>query len=198
MPISIEQRVTLYKLARDHWLEAHCTTLAYEREFQSKKSVSIWMKRGTLAGAILTTLSVVATMPPLTIAAGAITSVLSGIEQTYSPAESSQKLWDCRVQLEGIKRDLVVCAIAIENAEDMASGMDPINQISGRITETTKLPIQILDADRLAARIAFNGSVLAGLINRYDHEPERDEAMPDVLGFDAPDIVAVGRQRIAA
>jgi hypothetical protein len=56
------------------------------------------------------------------------------------------------------------------------------------------VPFEILPSDRESAERAFNGSVLAGIIQRYEHEPEPDEEAPAILGFDAPDIVAVSRQ----
>lgn len=196
MPISIDQRLTLYRLARDHWLDAHGTLSAYERDYRKSKSISEWMRKGTLASAIVTALS--ATAPPswylLTVASGILTAALSAIEQAYAPTKSSQAFWECRTQLEGIKRDIVACVITLENATDMASGMEPLNQIAKRLTEGTRVPFDVLPSDKEAAQRIFNGSVLAGMISRYEHEPEQDEDKPAALGFDAPDIVAVSRQ----
>ncbi|MCA3019187.1 MAG: hypothetical protein ING73_06830 [Rhodocyclaceae bacterium] len=194
MPISIEQRLTLYRLSRDHWLEAHATLSAYEREYRTNKSVCVWMRRGTLVSAVLTALSTATPWPPLTVVSGVLTAALSAIEQAYAPARSSQAFWDCRTQLEGIKKDLVVCVIAIESAADMASGMGPINQIATRLTEGTKVPFDVLASDREAAKHAFRDSVLAGIIGRHEQEPNQDEDKPAALGVDAPDVVAVARQ----
>jgi len=194
MPISIEQRLTLYRLARDHWLEAHGTLSAYERDYRKNKTVSEWMRRGTLASAIATALSTTTPWPPLTVVSGILTAALSAIEQAYAPAKSSQAFWDCRNQLEGVKKDIVSCVIAMESVTDLASGIEPLNQIAKRLTEGTKVPFDVLQTDRDAAQRAFYGSVLAGMISRYEHGPEQDEEKPSALGFDAPDIVVVSRQ----
>lgn len=193
MPISIEQRLTLYRLARDHWLEAHGTLSAYERDYRKNKSVSEWIRRGTLVSAIVTALSTVS-FPQLTAVSGILTAVLSAIEQVYAPSRSSQAFWDCRTQLEGVKKDIVACVIAMESATDIASGMEPLNQIAKRLTEGTQIPFDILPSDRESAQSSFNGSVLAGIISRYEYEPDQDEDKPAALGFDAPDIVIVSRK----
>lgn len=194
MPISKEQRLTLYKLARDHWLEAHGTLSAYERDYRKNKAVSEWMRRGTLASAVATALSTATPWQPLTIVSGILTAALSAIEQAYAPSKSSQAFWDCRTQLEGIKKDIVTCVIAMESATDLASGMEPLNQIAKRLTEGTKVPFEVLPSDREAAKQALNDSVLAGMISRYEHGEKQDEEKPAALGFDAPDIVMVARQ----
>jgi hypothetical protein len=194
MPISTEQRLNLYRLARDHWLEAHGTLSAYERDYRKNRLVSEWVRRGTLASAVATALTTATPWPPLTVAAGILTATLSGIEQAYAPGKSSQAFWDYRTQLEGVKKDIVTCVMAMENATDLVSGMEPLNQIAKRLTEGTKIPFDILQSDQESAQRAFNGSVLAGIIGRYEFEPEFDEDGPAVLGFDAPGIVAVSRK----
>lgn len=194
MPISTEQRLNLYRLARDHWLEAHGTLSAYERDYRRNRLINEWMRRGTLASAVATALTTATPWPPLTVIAGILTATLSAIEQAYAPGKSSQAFWECRTQLEGIKKDIVTCVIAMENATDLTSGMEPFGQISKRLTEGTKVPFEVLASDRDSAERAFNGSVLAGIIGRYELEPEGDGDAPTILGFDAPDIVAVSRK----
>lgn len=194
MPISTDQRLNLYRLARDHWLEAHGTLSAYERDYRKNKLISEWMRRGTLASAVVTALSTVTPWPPFTFITGILTAALSAVEQAYAPSKLSQTFWECRIQLEGIKKDIVACIIAMESATDITSGMEPLNQIARRLTEGTKVPFEIQPSDRESAERAFDGSVLAGIIQRHEHEPEPDEEVPAILGFDAPDIVAVSRQ----
>lgn len=194
MSISTEQRLQLYHLARDHWLEAHGTLSAYKRDYRKSRLVSEWMRRGSLFSAVATALSTATPWPPLTVIAGSITAILSTVEQIYAPEKSSQIFWECRTQLEGIKKDIVTCVIAMESVSDLTSGMEPLNQISKRLIEGMKVPCDVLTSDRESATIAFNGSVLAAIIGRYELEPEGDEHIPSMLGFDAPDIVAVSRK----
>jgi hypothetical protein len=198
MPISIEQRLTLYRLARDHWLEAHGTLSAYDRDYRKNKTVSEWLRRGTLCTAIVTTASTASPWPPFTVISGALTAILAAAEQAYAPAKASQAFWDCRTQLEGIKKDIVTCVIAMDSATDLVAGIEPLNQIARRLTEGTKLPFAIEASDRETALKAFNDSVIAGMINRYGPEPEQDEELPAALGFDAPEIVMVARQSVPA
>lgn len=193
MPISTEQRLNLYRLARDHWLEAHGTLSAYERDYRKNRLISEWMRRGTLGAAVATALTTATPWAPLTIAAGILTATLSAIEQAYAPGKSSQAFWECRIQLEGIKKDIVTCVIAMENATDLTSGMEPLNQISKRLTEGTKVPFEVLASDKESAQRAFNGSVLASIIGRYEPDADEDDNKPVILGFDAPGIVAVSR-----
>jgi hypothetical protein len=128
------------------------------------------------------------------VIAGIVTAILSAAEQAYSPTKLSQTFWECRTQLEGIKKDIVACVIAMESATEIASGVGPLSQIAQRLTEGTKVPFDVLPLDRKAAVEAFNDSVLAGIIHRHEVMPQFDEEAPAVLGFDAPDIIAVSRQ----
>lgn len=166
---------------------------AYDRGYRKNKTVSEWSRWGTLASAIVATLSPAASWPPLTVISGALAALLAAVEQSYSPTKSSQAFWECRTRLEGIKRDIVSCAIAMDIASDLASGMEPLNQISRRIGEGAKVPFEVISTDKEEAQQAFKGSVIAGMIARYEHGPEPDEEMPSSLGFDAPDVVMVAR-----
>jgi hypothetical protein len=198
MPISVEQRLTLYGLARDHWLEAHGTLSAYERDYRKNKSVSEWMRRCTLASAVATAVSTATPWQPLTVISGVLTAALSAIEQAYAPSKTSQAFWDCRTQLEGIKKDIVTSVIGMEGASDVATGMGPLNQIAQRLTEGTKMPFDMLQFDRDSAQHAFNNSVLADIISRYEGEPELGGDLPTALGVDAPGIVPVSRKLSSA
>lgn len=107
MALSIKQRLNLYRLARDHWIEAREILSAYERDYRKNKLIGEWMRRGTIASAVATALSTASPWPPLTFVAACCTAALSSAEQVYSPAKSSQSFWECRTQLEGIKKDIV-------------------------------------------------------------------------------------------
>lgn len=197
MPISDAQRLTLYSLARDHWLEAHSTLSAYNRDYKKSKAVSEWLRHGTLASAVVTAASTATPWPPFTVVSGLLTAALTAVETAYAPAKSSKEFWDCKSQLEAIKRDIVACAIAMEGATDLPTGVEPLNQIGKRLTEGMKVPFNISPTDRQSAEQAFKASVLAGLISRYDDSPDEDEGTPEALGFDAPDVVAVARQSVS-
>jgi hypothetical protein len=198
MPKSNEQRLTLYQLARDHWLEAHRTLFAYERDYRKNRSIGERLRLGTLVCAIITAVSTVpiisAVLPHLTTVAGVLTAVLSAIESAYAPAKASQAFWDCRTQLEAIKKDIVTFVIGMSAATDVTPGIEALQQINVRLTDVAKTPFEPLPSDQEEAQRAFKGSVLAGIIDRHEIEPEVDEAVPAALGFDAPDIVAVSRK----
>lgn len=211
MQISTAQHQTLLELARDHWLTAECTLVAYERDYRRHKSNAAWAGRGTMVAAMLSGVaaSTLFSGPQFsTVAAisSILTAVLAAFERVYDPAKKSQSFWDCRTQLEGIKRDIVSCAIALENVADMASGMDLLNKISTRLTDVAKLPFDVLPTDRDLALQKAGNSVIASLIARHvpvsqsgsvsQHAPAplADDDRPAALGFDAPGVVAVSRR----
>jgi hypothetical protein len=196
MPITTEQLLTLYQLARDQWLGAHAILCAYERDYRRNKNVSEWIQRGTCLSAIATALAAafVSTDSKLAAIPGILTAVLAGFEQLYAPAKKMQTFWDCRTQLDSIKKDLVKTAIAMENVADLAAGMELLNQIDQRLKNEAKVPYEVLQSDHDAAQRAFIGSVLAGMISRYEQAADHDEEKPQALGFDAPGIVIASRQ----
>ena len=193
MPLSAEDKLRLYELAREHWLNAEEARNAYYRQFQNSWSLSGVLKLGTIAAAAVTAAGSVAHWGPFTAIPAVLTAVVSSVDQLLTPAKRCQTNWDSRTQLEEIKKDIVSCAIALDRAVDLVSGQAPLDQIGKRLQEATKTPFSECSKDRESAHSAFQDSVIAGMIARCTPEPEMDEEAPAALGFDAPDVVAVFR-----
>ena len=197
MPLSNTQLKDLYQIAKRYWLEAHSGLHAYDREFRSSKKTSDWLKRSTIASAAIT--AITAAIPSiawLTPVTAIITAVVAAIDQMYAPAANTQKFWQCKTKLEGIKRDLVTCAITLDESKDIFEGTKPFNQIGSQIPEIMTIPTEITDDDKLKAQEQFRSSVIQNLIDRLDDETETESGSgADLLPDDAPDIVSAVRRR---
>lgn len=196
MSLVVADRIKLQRLAKDHWIEAQATLCAYERDYKKNRSINQWLRRGTLISAIATALSAATPWTQIVLTSGIITAVMSAIDQAFSPAKQAQAFWECRGKLEGIKRDIISCAIVLDAAPDLAAGMEPLKQIASRLTEVTQLPFDKNLDDDLAAQTAFEDSVLAHLLSECDLEKTEREGGPLPLGLDAPGVIAVRRKRV--
>ena len=196
MPLSDEQLHRLYGIAKQHWLDAQAALYAYERDFKSSKRTSDWLKKGTIGSAAVTAVSAaVPGLPWITSVVGISTAIIASVDQMYSPNSNVQKYWDCRTQLEGIKKDLVTCASTIDESQDLLVGAEPFTQIGKRIPEIMAIPTDIHDEDRNRAASQFERTVIASLLDRGSdgHAEEVDDM--DAPPEDAPDIVSAYRPR---
>ena len=197
MSLTDEQLDRLYRIAKQYWLEAQAALHAYDRDFRSAKRTSDWLKRATIGSAALTAVTgAIPAVSWLTPLIGIVTAVTAAVDQMYSPTSNAQRYWECKSELESVKKDLVTCAVTIDESKDMLAGAEPFKQIGLRIPAAMKIPTEITDEDREYALKVFEGTVIDSLL-------ERDEAM-EMMGFDddsaslpedAPDIVPAFRPR---
>jgi hypothetical protein len=201
MAINSQQKLDLLSRARDNWLNAESTALAYERALKSAKQRSEWLKIGTILSALLTTASGFASRPVITIVTGLLTTALATAERLYAPTENYQKYWGCRTELLGVKETLVTFSITIDAVDDLMKGAQPLDQFAQQIVAITqKMPVTTEDGDMHKAREAFRLATMAQMITRAEREagtfeePEQETMME--LPEDAPDVVPAYRPRI--
>jgi hypothetical protein len=203
MALTSQQKHDLFLVARKHWIEAEATIYAYAREYQRHRRNSDWFKRGTLVAAGLTALSAPFNgVKALTVTTGVLTALLTACEQAYAPTSNAQRSWACRQQLHAIKDDLVNCAMAVDLADDLTSGVEPFTAIGQRIADVTKdVPFQTLPADTASADQAFKTTVIAGLIVRIGPAAsvraplETADDLPVGVPEDAPGLIAASGPR---
>lgn len=201
MGLTREQRLNLLSVARDHWLDAQGTSFAYERAFNKAQQTSEVLKLGTIVSAMFTAGSpFVGIGPWLTAVTGLLTAMIAAIEKSYSPAENSKKYWECRAELENVKRDLRTLAITLEEVKALSAGAEPFNQAGRQIGAISqRMAVTLSKADKSRALGDFNGTVIANMISRLNAEltsiPLDYEDESAELPEDAPGVVAAYRPR---
>lgn len=201
MPLSAQQKLELLLRAKDHWLEAESTALAYERALVSAKQYSEWLKIGTIVAALLTTGSGFAQQFSITVVTGLLTTLLATAEKIYSPTENHQKFWGCRTELFGVKENLATFSITLDVIDDLMKGAQPLTQFAQLIIATTqKMPVTLTDDDRRKARRSFQLTVIARIIDRVEIEvglgKETELETTVELPEDAPDVIPAYRPRM--
>lgn len=196
--LTSEQKLNLLNLAKDQWIQAQSIIYAYERGFRRSRTFSDKLKIGTILLAVLTGLSTLqGKIPFLALATSVLTAVSAGLERLYAPQNLSQILWDCRSNLEEIKRDIAYGVMELDITQDFASAKMPLSQCSKRLTDVTREPFDIEESDQAMAQDKFKETVVASMIARYSPVAvlglRSDEDKPSLLGTDAPGVVAVIR-----
>lgn len=204
MGLTCEQRLNLLSIARDHWLDAQSTSYAYERAFNKAQQTSEVLKIGTIVSAVLTAGSPFLGFGTwLTTVTGLLTAIIAAMEKSYSPAENSKKYWECRTELDNVKRDLRTLAITLEEVKDLSTGAEPFNQAGRQIgVVSQRMAVTLSKADKNRALGDFNGSVIAAMINRLNIKlssmsPDDEDDAVIELPEDAPGVVAAYRPRRA-
>jgi hypothetical protein len=209
MALTLQKRLDLLNLAKEHWIDAESTSYAYEREISFTKKLSDFYRISTILCAGLTTISAgvdVRFQSPLggwfTLGVGVLTTVLAAIEKQLSPTDKYERYLGCRVEIEGVKQDLNSFSITLESVEDLVKG-DPLKQFNQKIIEIKqKMLVLPKDIEKTKARETFVNGTIGQMILRDSRKIERiampiEEANLAELPDDAPNIVAVSRSRRA-
>lgn len=205
MPLSNNDKINLCDVASEHWLSSQAALFAYRRNFEQNRRISKWLSRATLIAAFATAATASinglaafyhaqASGPLKWVAAGSslLTAAIAAIDQNFAPRAHSQAFWDCKAKLEGIKRELISWAVLIESFDDVQTARVPLDQISSRIDDATKEPVDTDPKDRDLAEEEFVDTALWKIRGRYQPAPQPPSfAATEALSFDAPGIIAV-------
>jgi hypothetical protein len=186
-------KLDLFLMARDHWLKATTTKLAYERSFLRRDFLSNSLKILSVVAALLTAASSILQHFQVATGVAIITAIVTVVERLYAPSSESQKFWHCCNQLEGVQRELAEAVYAIENAKGHPNDA-ALRELGKRITEVTKTPFRIDAEDKKKASQEFLQSLIYVFIRRYEGTPEPEDDLAD-LAADAPGVVQVMRSK---
>lgn len=197
MPLSAQELRNLYSLAKDQWIEAESTRIAYDRRYETARQQSEWLKLFAVLFACLTTLSSVfdynfLNLPITTIAASG-TAIIAIFDKMYAPESKATESYSCSIKFAKIKNELATAALRLRHTDSIEDGTNPINQIAREVTEIRKLPVSVKPGDKEQALSAFTDTTIDHLISQIEAPAEPIEGDGQGLAEDAPGVVAVSR-----
>lgn len=205
MSLNNTEKSNLCVVAREHWISSQIALTAYLRNFERNRQTSAWLRRATLTTALAAAISAsangvaafyhVEAADPLkwvAVASSLLTAAIAAIDQNYAPKKNSQTFWECKAKLEEIKREISSWSIEIDSFSDIKAGRIPLDQISKRMEDATKEPVDHDPKDRNSAEIEFERTALRQIMSRYEGGASATSSKaPEALSFDAPGIIAV-------
>jgi len=203
MALTVQNKVDLLYIAKDNWILAESNGYAYQRAFEQAKQWGDWLEIATIISAFLTTVSVFAKEPWLTVLVGALTTALASADKLFLPSEKYQKHWNCRTELAGVQRNLANFALTLDAMRDIPEGTKPLDQMSEKILAIIRdNPVVLKGEDRQSANSTFASANLARMIAQAETaaglaSTAAEESLVD-LPEDAPAVVAAYRTRKGA